>query len=88
MRCAQCQQVLPGDGQPCTTCALQRMQAINAGLKGGTIGLAAGLLGLSFFLGQDELSPSLKWGIMLMPLFLFVAGSLYGYVSAKRERKS
>lgn len=88
MRCSRCQQALPEDGQPCTTCALHRMQAINGGLKGGTIGLAAGLLGLSLFLGQDELSPILKWGIMLMPLFLFVAGGLYGYVSAKRERKS
>ena len=89
MQCPQCGQAIP-TGTTCPNCALSQANAartiLNAGLKGGTIGLVIGLVMLTVLLDQ-ALANGLVGPALLIPAITFTAGLLLGRHQAKREQK-
>ena len=91
MPCAKCGQSVPEDAIYCPHCVARRpvseRQVINAGLKGGTLGLAFGLVLLTVLLVNAEPERGLKGLLLAIPLATFATGLIIGLVRGRRDWK-
>ena len=91
MQCTKCGQEVTEDAIYCPHCTGERRitdrQVINGGLKGGTIGLAIGLVLVTVLLSFHDLERGIKAIALTVPIGTFTTGLILGLVRARRDWK-
>lgn len=91
MKCSKCGQEVPVDAIYCPFCTGEGkttdQEVIRGGIKGGLIGLLAGvlpMLPLLYIYGPER---GIKAIVFAVPIATFTTGLIIGLVKAKREWK-
>lgn len=91
MQCSRCGQAVPEEAIYCPHCVGDRKvtqrEVIAGGVRGGLIGLVAGLLPMLAMLHFYGTERGIKAIALTVPIATFTTGLIFGLVKAKRDWK-